>query len=597
VTGKPIRKLAVLLHADVIGSTALVQHNETIAHERIREAFQRFSETINVHNGTAHEIRGDALVAEFSKASDAVAAALEFQSANTIHNEGLSDDVRPALRVGVAMGEVVVANNTVTGEGIILAQRLEQLAESGGVCVQGAVYETMPKRLPFYFENLGDRELKGFNEPVRVYAVSQEALAKTDGETITSELDTQPTSEEDALALPDKPSVAVLPFVNISGGKEHNYLADGITEEIITTLSRVPKLFVIARKSTMDYKDKAVDIRQVGHEQGAQYVLEGRVRSGGQRVRVTAQLIEATTGRNLWAHRYDREIGDIFALQDDVTKEIVSALQVELTEGEQARLAAQGTQDVDAWQLYFEGRDLVHEHHRDTVQKGRSLLEQAVRLDENYALAWGALAEAHWKGARNEGWSASPERSLELSIEASDRALALDPENAGILAMRSIILTTLRDFSGALDLARKATRLAHSDANAMALAAITFYACGIPRESIKQTELAMRHCPRFPPWYQLMLARCHWVLGQFEEAIAACQSATRADPLYIQPYIELAMVYAEDGRFSDSQKTVDKVLRIDPGFSATAYMKALPFRDPALETRRRSALQNAGFPD
>ena len=351
------------------------------------------------------------------------------------------------------------------------------------------------------------------------------------------------------------------------------------------------------RISAKSWEDRTVDIRQVGREQGVQYVLEGSVRSGGQRVRVTAQLIEAATGRHLWARRYDREVGDIFALQDDVAKEIVSALQVELTEGEQAHIAAQGTRNVEAWQLTFEGRDLVHEHHKDTVQKGRFLLEQAIRLDENYALAWGALAEAYWKEARNEGWSASPERSFDLSVEASDRALVLDPENAGILAMRSVILTTLRDFGGALDLAYKAIRLAHSDANAMALAAITLNACGKPKESIKQIELAMRHCPRYPPWYLLMLARCHWVLGQFEEAIAASQSATKADPLYIQPYIELAMVYAEDGRVTDTRKTVDTVLRIDPGFSATAYMKGLPFRDPDLEIRRRSALQKAGLPD
>ena len=192
MTSEPTRKLAVLLHADVIGSTALVQLNETVAHERIRDAFKRFSKTITVHNGIAHEIRGDALVAEFSKASDAVTAALEFQTANSANNEMLSDKIRPELRVGIAMGEVVVADNTVTGEGIVLAQRLEQLAESGCVCVQGAAYETMPKRLPFDCENLGERELKGFSEPVRVYAVTQKAVSRTDGEKIVSEMDSQP---------------------------------------------------------------------------------------------------------------------------------------------------------------------------------------------------------------------------------------------------------------------------------------------------------------------------------------------------------------------------------------------------------------------
>jgi len=250
------------------------------------------------------------------------------------------------------------------------------------------------------------------------------------------------------LPLPDKPSIAVLPFANISGDPAQEPLADGLTEEIVTTLSKVSKLFVIARNSTLVYKGRAVDIREVGREQGVHYVLEGSVRSGGGgRVRATAQLIEAATGRHVWAQRYDRAFGDILALQDDLTKEIVSALQVELTEGEQARLAARGTQNTEAWQLTFEGRDLVHAHHKQSIQKGRRLLEQAIALDESYALAWASLAEAHWKDARH-GWSASSERSLELAVEANDRALALDPENAGFLAIHSLLLTSLRKFGG-----------------------------------------------------------------------------------------------------------------------------------------------------
>ena len=404
-------------------------------------------------------------------------------------------------------------------------------------------------------------------------------------------------SPDGPLPLPDKPSIAVLPFENISGEAEQERFADGIMEEIITTLSKVSKLFVIARNSTLVYKGRAVDIREVGREQGVQYVLEGSVRSGGERLRVTAQLIEAETGRHVWAQRYDREFGDVLALQDDVTKEIVSALQVELTAGEQARLAAQGTKNAEAWQLTFEGRDLVHEHHKDSVQKGKRLLEQAVGLDETYALAWDALSEAYWKEARNAGWSASPERSFERAVEASDRALALDPENADALAMRSVIMVTQRDFDGALALAEKALRLAHSNANAIALAAITIYACGQAEEAIRQTELAMRHCPRYPPWYLLMLARCRWMLGDDDQALAAARAAIAADPELSLNYVVLAMVHAEAGRDSEARKAVDALLRIDPTFSASTHMRGLPLRDPELEARARSALLKAGIPD
>jgi adenylate cyclase len=406
------------------------------------------------------------------------------------------------------------------------------------------------------------------------------------------------TPPKRTLPLPDKPSIAVLPFENISGEPAQEPFADGLTEEVITTLSKISKLFVIARNSTLVYKGRAVDIRQVGRELGVQYVLEGSVRGGGGgQVRVTAQLIEAATGRHLWAQRYDRESGDVFVLQDDVTKEIVSALQVELTEGEQARLAARGTRNAEAWQLTFEGRDLVHAHHKDSVQKGRRLLEQAIALDEFYALAWDALAEAHWKEARHKGWSASSERSLELAVEATDRALALEPDNAGFLAMRSLLMTSLRKFDEALALAETAVRTAHSEANAIAIAGLTLGACGKAEMAIQQTRLAMRYCPRYPPWYLVSLAYCNWILEREDEAIAACRAAIAADPDVDLPHIVLAMVHAEAGREADARQAAEAVLRIDPDFSAQTYMRGLPYRDPALAERRRAALQKAGLPD
>ena len=286
----PTRKLAVLLHADVVGSTALMRLNESVAHERMQDAFRRFSEIIAEHGGTAHEIRGDALVAEFRKASDAVAAGTTFQSANANHNESLGDQVRPVVRVGIALGEVVVADGTITGEGIVLAQRLEQLAEPGGVCIQGAAYETVPKRLPFTYENLGEQQLKGFDELIRAYAVRPGPLASPSDLVASSERNV------DTLKSPDKPSIAVLPFTNMSGDAEQEFFSDGITEDIITELSRFSMFAVIARNSSFAFKGKSVDIKEIGFSLGVDYILEGSVRKSGHRVRVTAQLIEADTG-------------------------------------------------------------------------------------------------------------------------------------------------------------------------------------------------------------------------------------------------------------------------------------------------------------
>jgi adenylate cyclase len=268
-------KLAVILHADVVGSTGLVRSDEQIAHDRIQDAFRRFSATIVRHEGTAHEIRGDALVAEFNRASDAVSAALAFQAENGAHNQELPGEIRPEVRIGIAMGEVVIGDNTLTGVGVVLAQRIEQLAEPGALCISAAVHEALPGRLPVGFTSLGDQSLKGFADPVRVYAVSLRA-----GEAVPEPVDD--ISLGDRIGQPvmpssrfsDKPSIAVLPFNNLSSDSEQDYFADGMTEDIITGLSRFRSLFVTARNSSFAYKGMSPDVREVARDLGVRYVLE-----------------------------------------------------------------------------------------------------------------------------------------------------------------------------------------------------------------------------------------------------------------------------------------------------------------------------------
>jgi adenylate cyclase len=358
----PKRKLAVILHADVVGSTALVQQDEATAHERIQAAFRRLSMTSENYGGTAHEIRGDALVAEFARASDAVCAALAFQAENTDHNRNLGDDIRPEVRVGISLGEVVVADNTVTGAGVVLAQRLEQLAAPGGVVVQGSVSETVPSRLPFDFHNLGEQTLKGFDRPVRAFAVHV-----VPGERIP---DSEPdTGAENIVAppseVPDKPSIVVLPFTNMSSDPEQEYFSDGVSEDVITDLSKVSGLFVIARNSAFAYKDKASNIPDVCRELGVRFALEGSVRKAGNRVRITAQLIDGASGGHLWAERYDRDLTDIFAVQDEVTQQIVGALEITLSDAEQSRIVDGGTRNVDAHDFFLKGRELLFGHKRN----------------------------------------------------------------------------------------------------------------------------------------------------------------------------------------------------------------------------------------
>ncbi len=599
MTQAPVRKLAVLFHADIVGSTSLVQNNETIAHERIQDAFHRLSATISSYGGIAHEIRGDALVAEFARASDAVTASLAFQATNTTHNEQLSDDIRPMLRIGIAMGEVVVADSTVTGEGIVLAQRLEQLARPGGVVVQGSVSETVPTRMPFEFENLGEQSLKGFDQPVRAFAVqlkSGEQIPDLESSVVIPEFGMVNTGERPPLELPDKPSIAVLPFTSMSADPEQEFLADGVSEDIITELSKISKLFVVARNSTFTYKGRAVDVKQVGREQGVHYVLEGSVRRSGDRLRITAQLIDATTGDHLWAQRYDRVIHDVFELQDEITREVTSALQVELTEGEQARLWASGTQNFEAWEIVIQIPELIYSHRKEHILMGRRLSEQALLLDKNYAAAWTMLGLAHWEEAFN-GWSENPEASLNLAIDAAAVSQSIDDSNPDTYALLTWIHLSLRKYNQAFDLAKQAMVLGPNNSFVVGVASDVALFCDRPHDMIVLLNKAMRLCPIYPAWYPSSLAWAYLLMDRREDAIDSAKTSSGIDPDYPFNYMVLAIAFAESKRELEARTAIENLLRIDPSYSLRTFSECQPFRDAEVLDRHIEGLRKAGLPE
>lgn len=586
----PIRKLVVVLHADVVGSTGLVKLNETLAHERIRDVFFRFSQVINSYNGIAHEVRGDALVAEFSRVSDAISASLVFQASNATHNEGLADEIRPVVRVGIALGEVVVADQTVTGEGVVLAQRLEQLAEGGGLCIQGAAYETVPKRLPFNYESMGDHQLKGFDEAIRAYAVSLKS-----GATVPEpEVPAQPnvvTSPE----LPDKPSIAVLPFTNMSGNPEQEYFSDGITEDIITALSRISDLLVIARNSTMVYKNKAVDIKRVGREQGVRYVLEGSVRKAGNRVRVTSQLINATTGHHMYAERFDRELDDIFAVQDEITKRVTVELQVQLTSGEQARLWAGSTNSVDAWEHTLRANELMGRHIREDNHAARAMLENAISLDPKYATAWSTLGMTHWEDAR-WGWSDSREVSLDLAEEAARSAEKIDHNYPGCASLLGLTYLMRGRHVKALAMMEKAVRMAPNHAANVALHAVALNLLGKPGESIRQIKRAMRLSPIYPAWYLVPLAVSYLLKGELDRAHKALSIAIDRDPESNLPRIWLTYTLIQQGRQEDAENQAQVILDADPDFSVITWSEGINFKDANWNKKLEQGLREAKLP-
>ena len=532
---EPFRKLAVLLHADVIGSTALVQLDETVAHARIRDVFQRFSETITQHNGTTQEIRGDALVAEFSRASDAVTAALEFQSANTINNANLSDEIRPELRVVIAMGEVVVADNTVTGAGIVLAQRLEQLAEPGGTCIQGAAYETIPKRLPFEYENLGERELKGFDEPVRVYLVKQQ-----------SEPNLQPQQKQSTPELPELPSIAVLPLNNMSGDPEQEYFSDGITEDIITELSRFSTLSVVARHSSFAFKDEKVNIQEVAKKLGVQYVVEGSVRRAGNRVRITAQLIEAKSGNHIWAERYDRDLEDIFAVQDEITQTVVSVLPDRIQNSMRAQSQRKSTASFSAYDYYLQGL-WIHDNSGGNDPACITMFKNAIGIDPAFAMAHASLAEAYGYNLFSLGvWYGDQESKARPHIE---KALKYGKNDPAVHALIGETYFDFGDFQPANTHFRLALQLNPNDVVTILNYGMLKAYEGDTAETLHWVEKAHRMDPQLGGFFWEVKAETLYMHRDYESSLDAYKSWHNPPP---HTYAHMAACFAQLGRMEEA---------------------------------------------
>lgn len=591
---KTTRKLAVLLHADVIGSTALVQINETVAHERIQDVFRRLSGAISLHDGITHEIRGDALIAEFAKASDAVTAAVAFQAANTVHNEGLPDSIGPALRIGIAMGEVVVADNIVTGEGIVLAQRLEQLAREGGVCVQGAVYETMPKRLPFVYEYLGEKEIKGFEERVRVYSVSKKPGIEFP--------DINDGAQQHALATDsaEKPSIAVLPFNNLSGDPEQQYFSDGLTEDIITELSHYRDLFVMARNSSFAFRGPGINIPDVGKKLNVNYVLEGSIRKSGKRIRVTAQLTETGTGRHIWANKYDRDLEDIFEVQDEVVRIITATLIGRVEQARHEVAKRKPPSSLRAYDCVVNGLSYFYKWTPADNQHALKLFDQAISLDPEYAPAYSWLAEAHFREGLN-AWSICYDKSLSVFFEYASKGLALDSHDSRTHTTLGVAYL----FRGEHDFARyhieHALSLNPSDTRALVHLARCEALAGNPSKGVEYLTEASRFNPLAN--YNWYAGQIHYIAHRYADAIKALTSLSNPNMLV---HAFTAATYGQLGNDTDARRsaslfvsTAESLIKSSGAPAPESWLEFVtvrfPFKRPEDGEHLSSGLQKAGL--
>jgi len=580
------RRLAAILAADVVGYSRLMGVDEAGTLERLKSLRRELVQPkITEHKGRIVKLMGDGLLAEFPSVVEAVQCAADIQQSMIGRETDLAEELRIRLRIGVNLGDIIVEGSDIYGDGVNVAARLEGLAEPGGICISGPAFDTVEGKLDLAFEDIGPQQVKNIAKPVRAHRLTPSRLQEG-----------TPNNLAQQLALPDRPSIAVLAFTNMSDDQEQEHLSDGISEDIITALSKIPKLFVIARNSTFTYKGRAVDVKQVGREQGVHYVLEGSVRRGGKRLRITAQLIDATTGDHVWAQRYDRVVQDVFALQDEITREVTSALQVELTDGEQARLWASGTQNFEAWEIVIQIPELIYSHRRENTLMGRRLAEQALQLDEHYAAAWTWLGWSHYEEVFN-GWSEAPEESMKLAMDAVARSRSIDDSNQDTLALLVFIHLSLRDYGRAIEFSERAMTLGPNNSFVAGVAANVALYSNRPKDMVVLLKKAMRLCPIYPAWYVGDLAWAYLLMDRLEDAIAIAQEAIRLDPDYIYTYIVLAVAYAELGREQTARAVAENILRIEPKYSLRTFAESQPFRDAEVLDRHIEGLRKAGLPE
>ena len=577
------RKLTAIFIADAAGYSRLMGEDEASTVKTL-SAFRKIMTTlIQQHRGRVIDSPGDNLLAEFASVVDAVQCGVAVQKELQSRNKGLPENKKLEFRIGINLGDVIKEGGRIYGDGVNIAARLEGMAESGGICISGPAYDQIENKLALDFEYLGEHVVKNINRPVRVYNVKME-----------SEVLGNESNQE--LPLPDEPSIAVLPFDNISGDPEQEYFSDGITEDIITALSKIPKMFVIARKSTSIYKGKPIKIQRVGNELGVQYVLEGSVRKAGNRVRITAQLVNAVTGLQLWAERYDRELKDIFDLQDEITLKIINALQVELTEGEHARMWGKRADNLQAYLKFLQAR----EHYLTITQEGnaqaRRLAEEAIALDPDYAPSYHFLALTHW-GDIAFNTTKSPEHSIKLAVELAQKVIGLDDSYAEGHGLLGVLYTMLKRHDAGIMEAEKGIALDPNGAHSHFYLSFTLRYAGRFEEAVQAVEKAIRLNP-FPPHTYFIGASLSYIgSGRYDEAISAAKKAVASQPNSFIAHQNLAAAYSLVGLEENAQSAAAEVLRINPKYSIQQTAKRVPFKNEGDAAQFLDALRKAGLPE
>ena len=622
------RKLTAILSADVIGYSRLMREDEEATVRDIAAHRVLIFDIIKQHNGRVVDSPGDNILAEFASVVDAVNGAIKIQQEIKERNADIPEDRRMEFRIGINLGDVIEEEERIYGDGVNIAARVEGLAAGGGIAISGIVYESIKDKLSLGYHYLGEQDVKNIPEPVRVYRLLTEPVdagkmivekkpksnklvwaASGTAALLILAVGTiaiwnyylrpsfEPVSvEKMAFPLPDKPSIAVLPFANMIGDSKQDYICDGISEEIITALSKIPQLFVIARNSSFSYKGKPIKVKQIAEELGVRYILEGAVRMSGNRLRITAQLIDTIRGNHIWSERYERDLKDLFAVQDEISLKILTELGVKLTLGEEARLWAKGTEDIEAYLKVLQGRHFINLQSKESNVIARQMAKEAIALDPDFPTAYTLLGSTHlvdvWLGS-----SKSSKESLEQAEELYRRAIALDDSYAPAHSALCQVYVHRRLYEEAIAEGKLAVELNPSAAPAYAWLGNALRFAGRSEEAVSTYEKAMRLDP-YPSAVLLQgLGGAYHMVGRFEEALKAFKRALHRDPNNMFVHLSLARTYSALDLKKEAQAAAAEVMKIDPEFSLHRFAKILPYKNQVDKDRVISELQKAGLPE
>jgi adenylate cyclase len=619
MAGHAKRKLSAIFSADVKGYSLLMGEDEFATVQTLNKYRQVMTELIQQHRGRVVDSPGDNILAEFESVVDAVDCAVKIQVDLKVRNAEMPDSRRMEFRIGINLGDVIEEDGRLYGDGVNITARIEKLAAGGGICISGTAYDQVGKKLPLGYEYLGEQEVKNIEKPVRVYRVlmEPEAAGKVIGEKAArlkprawvalpvavlflgvaalimwNFYGRSDSGKKQPLPLPEKASIAVLPFTNLSDDPDQGYFSDGLTNDLITDLSRFRELFVIASNTVFTYKGRAVKIKELGQELGVRYVLEGSVQKMDKKVRVNAQLIDAITGEHLWAERYDRDLKDLFAIQNEIIQSIVTRLAVKIDEAEQARAMQKKTESLDAYDYKLRGMEYFFREERSQNKQARQLFERAIKLDPHYASAYVALALTYFDDAIY-GWTEFPNQALQQAHDLALKALEIDKSNAEAHAVLGRVYISQEQYDLAISELQQAIDSNPNDAQSYRFLGSGMLYLGRTEEAIRLLEASLRFDRNTSPGTFMNLGLAYYLKGRYEDSLSLLKRGLARKPDFLGSHIALAAAYAKLGHSEEAASEAATVLRLDPFFELESY--GTVFRNPADRSAIIDGLRKAGL--